>query len=152
MFARLSLALVFVVCAAAPASAQQWSAEEQEVWQNVEAYWDLIAKEDVDEFMTYMDDDFLGWARGQWVPTTKNDRLVSLRHNLATTENVWYTLKPVGIKVHGDVAIAHYFFTSTDRDADGDEVTTTGYWTDILMKQGDKWVMIGDAGGAVSDD
>jgi len=151
MFVRLSLALAFVVCLAMPASAQEWSAEQQEVWQNVEAYWDLIAKEDIDGFMTYMHDDFLGWVRGQWVPTNRNDRMVELTHSFETTESMWYTLKPVGIKVHGDVAIVHYFFTTTDRDAEGDEETSSGYWTDILMKQGNKWVMIGDAGGTVSN-
>ena len=101
--------------------------------------------------MSYFHDDFLGWARGQWVPTNKADRRVFIKRSFETLESVFYALKPVGIKIHGDVAIVHYFYTDTSKDAKGEEETVSGYWTDILMKQGEKWVMIGDAGGAVSD-
>ena len=35
---------------------------------------------------------------------------------------------------------------------DGKEKPSEGRWTDILMKQGDKWVLIGDHGGKTSKD
>jgi ketosteroid isomerase-like protein len=145
------LAAVFVVCLASPAAAQEWSAEQQDVWQNVQTYWDLSTKRDLEGFMAYFHEDFLGWDRGDWVPTNKADRRAVVKRNFETREIVWRTLKPVGIKVHGNVAIVHYFYTTTSRGAEGDERTTAGYWTDILMKQGNKWVMIGDAGGATTD-
>ena len=143
--------LVFVVCLASPASAQEWSAEQQEVWQNVQAYWDLSAKEDLEGFMSYHHDDFLGWDWGHLFPTNKADRRAGHVRSFETADNVLYTLKPIGIKVHGDVAIVHYFFSYTNVDAKGEEQSAAGHWTDILMKQGDKWVMIGDAGGATTD-
>lgn len=132
-------------------AAQTWSAEQQEVWQNVQTYWDLSINEDLDGWLSYFHDDFLGWVKGQSFPTTKADRRASMMRSMETTDNVLCTLKPIGIKVHGNVAIVHYFFSYTDVDAKGEEHSAAGHWTDILMKQGNKWVMIGDAGGTVSE-
>jgi len=133
------------------ATAQTWSAEQQEVWQNVETYWDLSFKEDLEGWLGYFHDDFLGWVSGQSFPTNKADRRAGMMRSIETNDNVLYTLKPIGIKVHGDVAIVHYFFSYTDVDAKGEEQSAAGHWTDILMKQGNRWVMIGDAGGSVSE-
>ena len=146
------LLAVAVLLAAVPSSAQDWSDAQKEVWKNVEKYWEISAKEDLDGFMSYVHDDFLGWATGQWVPTNKADRRVGIERTFATTESVFYYLKPVGIRIFGDVAIVHYFYTDTSKDAKGEEKTVWGHWTDILMKQGDRWVMIGDAGGQVPED
>jgi len=148
----ISVLVAFVVGLAlpSPSAAQEWSAQQQEIWRNVQTYWDLYAKENVEAHMVYLHDDFLGWVTGQPFPTSKADRKASMLRNIETSENVLYTLKPIGIKVHGDVAIVHYFFTSTDLDAAGKQTTSSGHWTDILLKQGNKWVMIGDAGGTLS--
>jgi len=145
----LAVGLIFV---AFPSYAQEWSDAQMEVWKNVERYWELSSNEDLEGFMSYFHDDFLGWARGQWVPTNKSDRQVFIERSFDTSEYVFYALKPVGIKIHGDVAIVHYFFTDTSKNEKGEEETTSGHWTDVLMKQGDKWVMIGDAGGVVPED
>ena len=34
---------------------------------------------------------------------------------------------------------------------DGKKKSEKGTWTDILTKQGNKWVMIGDHGGAIEE-
>jgi hypothetical protein len=36
------------------------------------------------------------------------------------------------------------------RSGDQPEETSSGRWTDVLMKQGDKWVLIADRGGRTS--
>ncbi len=150
-YALAVFAAVVIVCNASPASAQEWSAEQMEVWRNVETYWSLYAEEDLEGFMSYFHDEFLGWVQGERVPTNKADRRTSLVRGFETGDLEWYSLKPVGIKVHGNVAIVHYLYTTTTRSAEGDQESVTGAWTDILMKQGNKWVMIGDAGGSVSE-
>jgi ketosteroid isomerase-like protein len=145
----LALALVF---AASPASAQEWSDEQMEVWRNVETYWELGgAKEDLEGFLGYFHEDFLGWRRGDLFPTNKADRRVLAERFFETGESVLVLLKPLGIKVHGNVAIVHYFYSETIRDSEGTEESDYGYWTDILMKQGNKWVMIADAGGSTAN-
>ncbi|MEK9137617.1 MAG: nuclear transport factor 2 family protein, partial [Bacteroidota bacterium] len=56
-------------------------------------------------------------------------------------------ITPAAISIQGNVAIVHYFWTAVEKDADGKTDEHGGRWTDILMKQGDKWLIIGDHGG-----
>jgi hypothetical protein len=44
----------------------------------------------------------------------------------------------------------HYYFTFLEKNAKGEEKTIQGRWTDILKKQGNRWVLIGDSGGRTS--
>ena len=146
---RRTLPLVVAAILLAPTAtfAQQWSSAQADVWKNVEAYWDLYAREDVAGFLSYFHEDFSGWSAGDPVPTTKADRAKGLPRAFATSNVVYYQIKPIDIRVHGQVAIVHYFFWMTAQDPTGDESSTQGHWTDILMRQGNRWVMIGDAGG-----
>lgn len=50
------------------------------------------------------------------------------------------------------LAYVHYYYSYLYKDAEGKEKSSFGRWTDILMKQGDKWVMIGDHGRRTSKD
>ena len=47
-----------------------------------------------------------------------------------------YDLQPAAIKIHGNVAFAHYHYVQIVKDATGKDKETSGRWTDILMKQG----------------
>lgn len=122
------------------------------MWKNVEKYWELYAQEDLEDLMSYFHDDYLGWQSGDWVPTNKADRRARMERSFETHDSVYYRLKPVGIKIFGNVAVVHYFFTDILKDAKGEEGTWWGHGTDILMQHGDRWVMIGDAGGTATED
>jgi hypothetical protein len=49
------------------------------------------------------------------------------------------------IKVHGNVAVVHYYITAIEETSEG-PTATKARWTDVLMNQGNKWVMIADNG------
>lgn len=71
-----------------------------------------------------------------------------MARGMETSEPVWNYQKPLAINVYGNVAVVHYLWFSTARDASGEENTSFGRFTDVFMKQGNKWVLIADAGGA----
>jgi ketosteroid isomerase-like protein len=148
LFAALAVALMSVGIA----SAQEWSVAQKEVWKSVETYWELGAEEDLDGFMSYFADDYLGWSTSSAMPGTKADVRKWTAHDFKTNQMVLRTLKPVGIAIHGDVAFVHYYFTGLQKNAKDEEKTTRGRWTDILKKQGNRWVLIGDSGGSTSQD
>ncbi len=127
--------------------AQQWSAEQQEVWKNVEAYWDRAAAGDLEGFMAYFHEDYLGWSYTSGVPGDKATARKWIAEDMKTEKTLVHTIKPVGIKVHGNTAIVHYYWAQRVKNAEGKERNESGRWTDILIKQGSKWVMIGDHGG-----
>lgn len=127
--------------------AQEWSPVQKEVWKNVNDYWALMGKGDVTGFLTYFSDEYLGWDNDDPVPTTKEDTQKWLQFAFQGVKILIYDIKPLGIKVFGDFAFVHYYYSFV-RERDGKKENEHGRWTDILMKQGNKWVMIGDHGGA----
>jgi ketosteroid isomerase-like protein len=143
--------ILIVLCITLFSSAQllgqEWSAEQKEVWKNVETYWDLDSKEDLEGFMSYFHDDYSGWYNLNPLPGDKAKARKFITHGYKTTETMIHDIQPVAINIHGNVAIVQYYYSRVFKDAEGKEKNENGHWTDILMKQGDKWVMIGDSGG-----
>ncbi len=143
VFAALALA-VFLPLAA---QAQQWTAAQQEVWEFEEACW---ATQDVEALMACFHDDFVGWGIGYPVPSSQADRRPFFARRFETEEIVFHYLKPLAIKVHGNVAIVLYLATSTTKNkATGEETTVTERWTDICLKGRDGWRWIADHGGVI---
>jgi ketosteroid isomerase-like protein len=140
--------LCLVVFLPLGARGQQWSAEQQEVWQHVETYWSMYANEDVEGFLSYLHEDFSGWTHTNALPRDKEDMARYLPRGFETTETVLHDVNPVGITVHGNIAVVHYYYTRSYVDMSGGEHSDAGRWTEVLMKQGDRWVMITDHGGS----
>jgi len=142
----LALSVLFTV----NAQAQDWSAEQQEVWAWEKSCWE---SDDLEYSMTCFHEDFVGWGSSKLTPTCKTDRRASFSRSFETTDTVWRHLKPLHIKVHGDVAVLIYIAVVTDKDkATGKETTSTELWTDIAVKENGAWAWIADHGTLVDDD
>jgi len=145
-----------VVCLALLATtslnAQEWSAAQKEVWKNVEAYWALDAAGNLEGFMSYFHDNYMGWDINEPIPMDKASVKKFVEYEYKTSKTLLYTIKPVAINVVGDVAIVDYYYTKIMKDAEGKDKSRSGRWADVVKKQGDKWVLIGDHGGRTSKD
>ncbi len=130
------------------AFSQEWSAAQKEVWKNVNDYWSLLAKGDVNGFLDYMHPDYVGWDNEDALPSTKEESKKWLVYYMQGVKMGMYEIKPLAIKIYGDVAFTHYYFSFVQEMPDGKKRSEHGRWTDILLKQGDKWLMIGDHGGS----
>lgn len=152
-FGRVLVVLaVTLVWASTGTHAQEWSAMQKEVWKNVESYWALDAAGNLDGFMSYFHENYMGWELGQPLPSGKATARKFIDHSYKTITTVLYDIKPVAINVFGNVAIVDYYYSTITKDSEGKEHDRSGRWADILMKQGDKWVLIGDHGGRTSKD
>jgi len=150
LFSGCVLIVVLALMLSASAMAQEWTAEQKEVWENVEAYWDYGAQHDLDGMLSYFHDDYLGWSTSSPLPDGKAEVRKWASHQFATTTAVLHTIQPVGIVIHGDIAIVHYYYSDLEKDAKDEEKYSQGRWTDILKKQGDRWLLIADQGGKTS--
>lgn len=153
-FGRIAKVFVLglIMFASAPLHAQEWSPSQKEIWKNVEAYWALDAAGNTDAFLAYFHADYLGWNLGNAMPGGKVAATKFIAHAHKTSKTLVYDLQPVGIKIHGNLAFVHYHYTQIVKDSSGKDKETSGRWTDILMKQGDKWLLVGDNGGRTSKD
>lgn len=147
----LSLTLVFVL-AAGHVQAQEWNDAQKEVWKTVETYTKKLVDHDVDGLMSYFHKDFTGWGPGAAVPSDFSARDKWIRFFVPKMKMVFHDMKPLAIKVHGDVAIVQYLSTSlATRGSDKPEWSATN-WTDVLKKVDGKWMLIGDHGSEAGDD
>ena len=131
--------------------AQQWSDAQKDVWAGVEKYWQVSATSDAAAFMSYFDDSYMGWNNVSPVPQNKTNTSKWVEQGMKSGSTVMYTLNPIGIWVKGDFAYVHYYYSEVDKIVEtGKNETTSGKWTDILMKKDGKWLLIGDHGGRTS--
>ncbi len=147
MRSLLAVPLALVLMPWTVASAQEWSPAQREIWQVEQACWEHYTTKNLEAGMACFHDDYVGWSFDMPVPGNKADARAFWTRDFAAMDVVWYNLKPVSIKVYGTVAVVHYYFWMTTRSADGDDTTVTGRWTDVLMKQGNRWAWIADSGG-----
>jgi ketosteroid isomerase-like protein len=147
----LPVVLLLLIPSAALFS-QEWSAAQKEVWKNVEAYNALADAGNVEGFMGYVHNDYLGWNYESALPNDKASVRKFVEYEFKNSKTILSNIKPVAIGVFGNFAYVHYYFAVVYKNVDGKEKSMSGRWTDILMKQGDKWVMIGDHGGRTSKD
>ena len=127
--------------------AQDWSPAQKDVWKNVNDYWALLAKGDVNGFLDYFHSDYAGWDNSDPLPSSKEESRKWITFAYQGAKIPIYEIKPLTIKIYGDVAFVHYYYTLVKEASDGKKKNESGRWTDILLKQGNKWVMIGDHGG-----
>jgi ketosteroid isomerase-like protein len=132
--------------------AQEWSPAQKEVWKNVNDYWALMAKGDLNGFFEYFHQDYVGWDNGDVLPSSKEESKKMFTFFYSGVKVPFYEIKPLAIKIYGDFAFVHYLYVMYMETPDGKKKSEKGRWTDILTKQGNKWVMIGDHGGRTSKD
>jgi len=128
--------------------AQQWSAEQKEVWKSVETYNELSAARD-EGFLSYFDDSYRGWEYNSDAPDGKESVKKIISHRDPNIKILYSTLIPATIWVDGNFAYVHYYYTMVSEDKDGKRQFEKNRWTDILMKKDNKWVMVGDHGGEI---
>ena len=147
------LAGSFVVFVGGAAQAQESDAvsDQADVWAVVENQWNAQEKGDrkwVDELLT---EDFTGWGKESPAPRGKASTKMWNRFAAQISEMVAHELYPLSINVNGDVAIAHYLYTSATKDKDGEIETDNGRYTDVLLRTSDGWKFIAWHGGPDDD-
>ena len=150
---RLAIAFILFLISAFPSKsifAQEWSDAQKGVWKNVETYWNLFAQGNVEGLMAYYHESYKGWDNDSPLPQGKATSEKGQKHFLQGNKIILHQIDPVSIEIHGNFAFVHYYYSMLFKNPKGEEQNGRGRWTDILTKQGDKWVLIGDHGGSSS--
>ena len=63
-----------------------------------------------------------------------------------------FNLEPLSIRVYeGSVGVVHYRYQATVEPPDGNPMRVTGSWTEVYMKQENRWLMVAVSGRPASD-
>ena len=130
--------------------AQEWSAEQMEVWKAVEACWDA---EEIDELQACYHEDYVSWILADGVPRNKTDQYAHDVRWIERDESEWIYRKPLNIDVRGNLAIILYVADWEDRSKVTGEVTSgTTNWTEVFIKENGKWQCLTDHGTEVGEE
>ena len=127
--------------------AQQWSAEQKEVWKTIDAQWqaDKDGKNWVEEFLH---PDCIGWNMNAPMPRSKDVTNRWFNAFLPFSKTVEYQITPLAIVLKGNIAMVHYYYLTLSTDKEGKPEREKGRWTEVWIKEGNKWLCLGWQGGA----
>jgi hypothetical protein len=139
---------VLMLCAVADAAAaQEWSAEQQEIWKVEQQQWKMSAARDMSWIDTMVHQNMKFWETGAPMPRDK----ASLKHwsrfdadNGSTLEQ---ELFPISATITGNVAVVQYNYMVARENYKKERETVTGHYTDVLVKEGGRWLFLAWAGG-----
>jgi ketosteroid isomerase-like protein len=145
---RLILFLVAVILNSffSTSFAQKWTAEQQEVWKTINAQWQA-EKEGKNWIAEFVHPDCIGWNMNTPMPRNKETTNRWFNAYQSFSKTIEFQIDPYAIVVKDNMAIAHYYFLTLNENYDGKKVWEKGRWTDILIKDGVKWQLIGWQGG-----
>lgn len=130
-----------------PATRQDWSLEQAEVWNTVQELWRLSTALELDAWFGKVSEDYRGWSIIEETPRGKAAWRVQAQARFSGPRRVHYQLVPRAVDVHGDMAIAYYHYAAVTRTEEGAFSTSRGQWTDVFRLEGTEWKLLADAGG-----
>lgn len=138
---------VLLLAFAGTVTAQTWSAEQQEIWKFEETQWQMAKNEDMSWMDTMVHPNLSYWDIDQQSPQDKASLGRWTRYNSSNNTVLEQELFPIAITITGNIAVVHYRYVVARENYKKDRETVSGRYTDILMKDGGKWLFISWAGG-----
>jgi hypothetical protein len=129
------------------AAAQETANDQADVWSVVERQWEAVEKGNKKWTERFLVNEFSGWQKSSPAPRNKSSTQMWERFNASQGSVVAHELYPLAIIVHGDVAVAHYLYTSAFEDSEGDVEVNNGRFSDILVRTEDGWKFLSWHGG-----
>lgn len=138
---------VLLLAFAGTVTAQTWSAEQQEIWKFEQTQWQMAKDKDMSWMDTMVHPNLSYWDIDQQSPQDKASLGRWTRYNSGNNTVLEQELFPIAITITGNIAVVHYRYVVARENYKKDRETVSGRYTDILMKDGGKWLFISWAGG-----
>ena len=128
--------------------AQTWSPEQREVWEVISGTWEAAMQGDTTWAARSLHERFLGWASDQPAPLGKESMDRWERYYMSNAKTLVQDLHLLGIVVHENTAVAHYYFSTASENRAGERETSHGRFTDVLVREEGTWRLLAWHGGA----
>jgi|GEM_PF-48344 len=132
--------------------AADWTTDQEAILEIVAAYTEASHERNLNAYLGFWHTDFVGWHNGDDGPTDYEARSNGLRHFFSATKSLRYELEPMAVQIvsGGNAAIVHYKIRNVlEIKESGEKTEELSYWTDYLVRENDRWLLISDHGGNV---
>lgn len=147
MKSRILVMVCTVALSLSGSLAAQDNTDAADVWVAVEAQWSAEQSNDKRWTDTMLSEKFVGWGKNSPAPRNKESTKLWDRFNDKQGKTLEHELYPLSIVIEGDVAVAHYLYTSAFEDKKGDVEISNGRFTDVLVRTEDGWKFLAWHGG-----
>lgn len=147
MRALLGLLCLALVAHIGTVSAQTWNSEQQEIWRLEEQQWKMNAAKDMTWIDTMVHPNISFWDSGFPAPQNKASLSRWSKYNYANSTILEQEIFPISVTITGNIAVVHYRYQVAVENYKKERETVAGRWTDVLIKEGGRWLFITWAGG-----
>jgi len=127
--------------------AQDSADDEADVILTIEEQWEAEQDGNNEWLEEQLVDVFSAWPKEAPAPRSKSSTQLWSRFADTQGNMVEHELYFQNIVVDGDVAVAHYFYTSAYEDNDDNVEVSNGRYTDVLVRTEDGWKFLAWHGG-----
>jgi len=120
---------------------QQWSTEQQEVLAVTEKIFEYWAERDLEGFMSFFHDNFMGWFGTDPFPNDKETLRELESLTLKNQKIHHYRLKPISVTITDNVAIVNLYYVAMREDENG-KVINNSRSTETYIKENGKWLLL----------
>ena len=129
---------------------EYWGAPEREVWGCLETHWDHLINMRVDEFIKFIHPSMIGYGHESPIPVDRPWLEKWVGFWTQSTKIAICELRPIQIKLHGDIAILQYFIFTVEINAEGGKRVIRRY-TMTWKKTPERWVVIASHNNLVDE-
>ena len=121
------------------------TAEELDLWHQVQDLWELSAKNDAERIRVALHPDYMGWDMTASALHDREQAVASASGGAARL--IGYDLEPLSVRVYeGSTGVVHYRYSATVQTTDMQRTRVTGQWTEVYVKQEPRWLMVAVSG------
>ena len=122
-----------------------FSSEENELWQRVLELWSLSKHRDKSQIRSTLHPQYVGWDMSTSSPHDREAAVNSVTDDSPILGD--YSLYPLSVHVYDShVGVVHYRYSATILPKDSHELHITGKWSEVYLKQNGEWQMISVSG------
>lgn len=144
---RVVVGLLCLSLVTVSAAAQTWTAEQQELWKLEEQQWQMSKDKDLSWIEKMVHPNIVYWGSDQVAPQNKASLLKWNRYSNTNETVLEQELFPISATITGNVAVVHYRYQIARENLKKEREMVTGRYTDVLVKEGGRWLFISWAGG-----
>ena len=121
--------------------AQTWNQEQTEVLNVMVEVYDAVKSNDHEKYKSLLHEKFTMWFDNETFPSDRASHDMWEAYWMANTENKIVETLPLRINIVNNVAVVHHLAKSL-RTIEDKTALRQSKWTDVLIKENDKWVLI----------
>jgi hypothetical protein len=141
------LGIVLLLLHASTAAAQTWTPEQQEIWTLEQRQWDMAKAKDLSWIDTMVHPNISYWEVDRPAPQNRASLMRWSRYSSGNSTVLEQELFPISVTITGNVAVVQYRYQLATENYKKERETVTGRYTDVLIREGGRWLYIAWAGG-----